>query len=357
MRRIPVRVVGLVLLVVLAGCLGPLGSGDAVDDPRAGSTETGETAAVEGGEATAASRGSAGTGPGTGPWGERVVVGVRSSAEPGRDYAALVREATEFWEANAEQYTGYPIQYEVRPDAPDPDLVVEFVETVPDCNGVGDAAGCAPVITDSRQIDRPETVYVRGGLSNSSTVLVVEHELGHTLGLGHDDAPADVMAARSVLYTQPRTDAVDRTFPWRNGSFAVYVDDRNASDPDRADEQIAHALDYYEAGAEGMPSNLSFSRVDDPDAAQVVVTFTDSSPCGAGAGSCIETVGPDPDGDGAVETYARIRIVLVSLDTEAVGWHTGYWLAHGLGAEADADKPAPFRNATYRERRSRWWES
>jgi hypothetical protein len=48
-------------------------------------------------------------------------------------------------------------------------------------------------------------------------------------------------------------------------------------------------------------------------------------------------------------------VTLVGLDPDAVGWHVGYWLAYGLGAEADAEKPPPFRDAGYAERRGRWW--
>ena len=62
------------------------------------------------------------------------------------------------------------------------------------------------------------------------------------------------------------------------------------------------------------------------------------------------------DGDGAVETYSELRISLVDLDTDAVGWHVGYWLAFGFGAEPDSEKPPPFRDASYEERRSAWWE-
>ena len=55
----------------------------------------------------------------------------------------------------------------------------------------------------------------------------------------------------------------------------------------------------------------------------------------------------DPDQD--------IDLDDLDLDTDAVAWHTGYWLAYGLGAEDDSEKPSPFRNASYEERRSEWW--
>ncbi|MFC6989665.1 matrixin family metalloprotease [Haloplanus sp. GCM10025708] len=279
--------------------------------------------------------------------------------EPGRSFASHVRDAAAFWEANADRYAGYPVAYEVRPNATAPDVVVKFVQTIPDCGPTEDAVGCAPRVTAAGQIDRPETVWIRTGLSDESTRLVLKHEFGHTLGLGHDDAPRDVMRAASVLYTEPQPNATERSFPWDDAAFTVAVDAANASNPDGAREQVDHALGYYESGAPGMPSNVTFTRVAQADAggdrADVVVRFGPTEGCSKSRGSCINTVGTDPDGDGAIEVYTRAEITLLDVDTTAVGWHVGYWLAFVFGAEDDAEKPPPFRDAGYRERRGEWW--
>jgi hypothetical protein len=336
--------------LVVAGCVGPTETRPA--DPATTAQPTASPTSDSTATATTAP-------PDDNPWGdEPVVVAVTNSADPSRNVTPLVRAATDYWEANAERDAGYEIDYRVVPDAGDPDLRIEFAETVPECGKVTDAVGCAPLITDTRQIERPESVWIQGGLSDESSVLVVKHELGHTLGLTHDDAPADVMAARSVLYTQPKPNATERDYPWADGEFTVYVDTATAGDPAGASEQVGHALDYYAEGAPGMPDNLTFRRVEDPEDAEVVVDFSDASPCSSDGdpGSCVGTRGTDPDGDGAIEQYERVRITLVRLDTDAVGWHVGYWLAYALGAEATADKPAPFRNASHEDRRGEWWQ-
>ncbi|SDX67591.1 zinc metalloprotease [Halobellus clavatus] len=375
MRTSRTAVVGLVLVVALAGCVGPVGELP-VDGPSTttgGDATTASTAPTTGGDATTRSTPSTvGSSPGTSegtpsptptaapdrenPWGSGpIVVAIRDTSGTARNWTPLVREATAYWEAEGERFAGFPVTYTVRPDATDPDIVLEFVDTVPRCEGADDAAGCAPLIEDRRQIDRPETVFVRTGFSDNSTARVVEHELGHTLGLTHDDAPQFVMASRTVLYTEPQPDATERAFPWDDPNFSVYVDVANASDPDGARRQVEHALDYYGAGAPGMASNITFTTVESAAEAEIVVQSVETSPCGEDAASCGRTVGQDPDGDGAVETYSRLRISLVDLDTDAVAWHTGYWLAYGLGAEDDSEKPSPFRNASYEERRSEWW--
>jgi hypothetical protein len=326
--------VALVVLVVVAGCAAA---------PRSPLRPAGGTATA--GEAAGPAAAN--------PWGGPVVVAV----EGGRSGdAELVAEAGRYWESVDERHLGFAVDVRVRPDAADPDVVVSFVDVVPDCGNVTDAVGCAPRVTDAGQISRPETVSVARGLRTDSTRLVLKHEFGHLFGLGHDDAPATVMAASSVLYSRPRPNATDRAFPWPDPQFAVHVAVGNRSDAATIRRQVEYALDYYADGAPGAPGNLTFTTVENRSRADVVVVFADESPCGGTApGSCGVTRGPDPDGDGAVESYARLRVTLVGLDADAVGWHVGYWFAHGLGAEADAEKPPPFRDAGYADRRGRWW--
>ena len=360
------------LLVVAAGCSSPVGPGGAASSGSASppSTTTVRSTATEAASPTSVTTGStdpspdSATSPATpvataaprpSPWGDDpIVVGV--AGDPAREYAPLIRDAARFWEANDRRYLGYEVRFAVRPDAANPDLRVNFTDRVPECGGASDAAGCAPHITDRRQIRRPVPVWIATGLSNESTTRVVEHELGHVLGLGHDDPPGDVMNASSVLYTRPQTDATDRAFPWNDSTFTVYANFSAAENPDAAREQLDRALSYYEEGAPGMPDNLTFRYVDDREAADVVVTFAADDACGDRAASCAGTRGLDPDGDGAVETYTRLRVTLGGISTDAAGWHVGYWLAYALGAEDDADKPPAFRDASPRERRGEWWE-
>ncbi|WP_416840087.1 matrixin [Haloferax sp. DFSO52] len=372
MRGLPVL---FVLLVALAGCTAPAlpGDGSPVTTPIETPSETPATTesetpptttttapeSTETATQTATPTAQATTtyppASGYGPWGSDPVIVDVEAPNDGRDYETLVREATVFWEQNDARYLGYEIEYAVDSDARNPDIIVQFSDEIPECSGQADAVGCAPYITDRRQIERPATVYVKTGFGDDSTVEITEHELGHTLGLAHGDEPASLMNSTGILYTLPRTNATEKAFPWDDPEFTVYVDDSGSTDPAEARDQIQHAFDYFEAGAPGMPDNLTYTYVDDPEDAEVRISFAEESPCGEGAASCAAVSGYDPDGDDALETYDRFEVVLVDLDTDAVGWHVGYWTAHYLGAEDDADKPDPFRDATYSERRSEWW--
>lgn len=289
---------------------------------------------------------------------ETLVVGMETPSNATRDYAPLVREALGYWEQHSEQYAGFPIEYRFEPDAEDPDLVVAFVPTIEDCGNENHTAGCAPVLTAAAQVDRPVRVRVRTTFSDNSTVQVLKHELGHTLGLNHGDEPRAVMAAKSQLTTPPQRDATDRALPWADPELSVYVDYGNVSAENRDEirAQVTEALDYYARGAEGyVPENVSFVTTDDRRTADVVVAFPESAACTSGSGSCGSVSGVDPDGDGELERYTRLRISVVGIDPPAVGWHVGYWLGYGFGFRGTSEYPPPFRDASYEERRSEWW--
>ena len=329
----------------------------ATETPTLTTTETSTALSVDppGDGATATPTGPTAV-PRASPWtAVPRVVGI--TAEDNRTYVSLVREATSYWEANDRRYVGYEVRFAVRPDAADPDVLVNVSGSVPDCGGASEPAGCAPLVTDERQVQSTQPVWVVSGLSNESTVFVLKHEFGHLLGLRHDDPPADVMRAASVLSTLPQPDASDRAFPWNDSEFTVYANFSTADRPAETRDQVNHTLTYYENGPPGMPDNLTFRYVDDPGAADVTIEFAGEAACsGARVASCARTRGTDPDGDGAVETYANVTITLSGVPTDAAGWHVGYWLAQSLGAEDDAEKPPPFRNATPQERRSEWWK-
>jgi hypothetical protein len=346
----------LVLVVVLAGCVGGFGPDMLAQDGGQHTAESAQTPTATGGDApaTVGDGDGATARPTESPWGTDPVV-VAVEGPPGRDVTPLVRRGAAFWEANSTRYVGYSVDYEVRPDAENPDVVVRFVDEITGCERTKHTAGCAPLITSANQINRPVTVEIKTGLSDDSTAQVVAHELGHTLGLGHDDDPQGVMRTGVTLTTLPQPNATDRAFPWNDSEFTVYVDVDEAPNPGAARAQVRTALSYYERGAPGMPDNLTFELVGDPDA-DIVVHYASQSACTVGSGSCGSSRGPDPDGDGASERYAQFTITVVDIDSEAVGWHTGYWLAVAFGAEADADKPPAFRDASYQERRSEWWE-
>ena len=159
-RSVPVAAaVALAAVVVLTGCVGPAFDAPDTEPTPPGSADTtaGSDAATrvpDGATPTAGESTPTPTAVGerANPWGsEPVVVAVEDPAGTDREWAPLVREATAFWAAESERFAGFRTEYEVRPDAADPDLVIEFVGTVPECDGASDAAGSAPLLTGRRR--------------------------------------------------------------------------------------------------------------------------------------------------------------------------------------------------------------
>jgi len=341
----------LVVLVVLAGC-----SGIQFDDDW---TDGGTTTVDPAGTSQTADREARGESVDRdNPWGESTLtVAVENAGAPSRNFTAALQTALGYWERNSEQYAGYPIEYELDPDAENPDLVVRFVDEVDSCPNVEHAAGCAPYVTDPAEVDRPMNVDVDASFGNESTALVLKHELGHTLGLDHDSAPQSIMTGEAMLATAPRRDATERPLPWADSELTVYLGPTPDRDRAAVHEQVSHALAYYADGAAGtVPSNVTFEFTRFRSEADVVVRFPDDLQCTAGTGgSCGSVRGVDPDRDDALEEYQRLNVSIAGVDTEAVGWYVGYWLGYGMGLDEEELAP-PLQDDSYRNRRSDWWE-
>ncbi|MFC6838144.1 hypothetical protein [Halomarina ordinaria] len=293
------------------------------------------------------------------PWGnETVVVGINYTTWENRSLSPHVEETLDYWNGPAGRHGAYEATFVLDPDADDPDVEVRVVPSIPTCGveGTERTLGCAPVLREGTRASSPEVVEVVAGYNDTSTTRTLRHEFGHVLGIGHGERPYSLMTERYDATRLPQRDAADRPDPWRPEHLTVYVDDGNhsASAGDLR-EQVGGALGYYESGAEGaVETDLRFALTDDPAEANVVVAFPDEPTCRSGPGSCRTLYGDDPDGDGALEHYDRLRIEVVDVDGEAVGWHVGANLLPVFGA--DADRPPAFVDAGYEERRGRWWE-
>jgi hypothetical protein len=365
-------VVALAMLLLTAGCVAPAVPG--VDQPADGGNGNGDdgasgTTGEGGGDAGRAGTSGGGSGSdGTGtevvgpvdPYGGKtLVVAIDYEVDRTRDYAPLVRRALAFWEANASRHAGYDVSYRLEPGAAEPDFVVSVVDRIGDCGSVDDhSAGCAPYITGPQQFSPPERIRVVQGLSDESTVQVLIHEFGHTLGLGHDDEPQSVMRARGRLATLPRTDARNRSYAWADDELTLYVDVQNdAGDRPTVERQVRETIAYFDRGADGtVPENVSFVRTSNRSRADVVVQVGGTNPCDGDSGSCRRIRGLDPDVDNRLETYDRLEVYVFGLEPEAVGWHVGRHLGYTLGLNEEAEYPQPLRSsASYEDRRTEWW--
>ena len=343
MRR---RAVLLGVTSALAGCSVPLG-GDAGDSGDADSSGAG------GGDGTATSGQSS---QAANPWGKATLsVGLVDETGPWRDVTPLLEAALAFWNENAAQYGRYDASFDLVGSADEPDVLVRYVEDVADCgsSGLDGGVGFAPRITDANPPEPPEYICVAAGLSDRGTQHVIEHEFGHLLGLTHGDRPTDLMHTDIdyIPIPRPGPDVLAAEFP--TDPLSVFVD-RSAIVAQRdlaAQRQLEATFAYLEDGADGtLDDSITIRQVDDPAAADVSMSFPWDAECERiRAGSC-GTLATRPDGGD------RLDVEVITTHEYNFGWQAGLWLAIALGVDRHRDLPAPFRNATFEERRGGWWD-
>lgn len=131
----------------------------------------------------------------THPFADRTVTVQISNVESDSDrLEGLLQGALSFWNSHSDQYIPYTTTFEYRPDAGDPDLFLEEVSSLGSCGRHdGDIGGCAPLLKEGDHGSLPATATVEAQENDWQYQKIIEHEIGHTLGLRHDDEPARVM--------------------------------------------------------------------------------------------------------------------------------------------------------------------
>ncbi|MFC3478150.1 hypothetical protein [Halobacterium litoreum] len=281
------------------------------------------------------------------PWRtDEITVVVKDAAGMERNVAPDVMKTLQYWEETAGRDAAYRPNYRLRSEADDPDIRVVLVRTVEGCGVHGDrvALGCAPVLDADDTVDDTVTIRVRAGHSSATTREILKHEFGHTLGYRHGDGLGVMSEELSTRAPVDVVNASAREYPWASEQLAVAVTSAEGGVTDAQRARVRSALEYYQRGAGGaVPRPPSFSLVDDPSTADVVVSLTDDvdgCPVVGPSESCVEWQGPSVDDDPKPEYYTGARIVVGASGHDRPGWHLGYWLGHSLWTDG---YPKPFQ--------------
>ncbi len=290
-----------------------------------------------------------------------VTIAVEHYGDSDRNITPLVQDAIEYWNNNTTRYAGVNVTFELVSFTTEADIRLAYTPSLPRCGDVSsNLLGCADVVEPGTEPPRQADVRIVAGNDDRTTRNTIKHELGHVMGLGHDDQPQPLMnETAGYSATLPQPDARTLDLPWQNRTLDVYVDITTAGTGHES--QVEHALQYFEDGADDtLAVTPTFRRVDaegeaDADIViRVVGSWRDSELLGQD-GSNGRVLGVDPDEDDALEYYTSARIAVGGIDNDATGWHVAYWLAYALGYEPD-EYPPPLVDADYDDRRSQWWK-
>ena len=190
--------------------------------------------------------------------GGTTTVRIVSASDTDHDLERNARESLDYWEEHSMEYVDFAVEFAVVDDE-SPDISIEYVDEPSRCAAVENYSdrvlGCAPIIRPGRRFRGTATAIVVAGARPFGKIkITTKHELGHILGLGHDDEPQEIMSNRPerripmyelrIDIWETVLDAHERT---RIGSqfFGHGVDTWNDRDYEAAEAAFEEANETY----------------------------------------------------------------------------------------------------------------
>lgn len=218
-----------------------------------------------------------GTGPDGHPFADRTVrIQIQTVQQDFDRLARLVTEAATFWNNNQESLS-YTTTLTYDADTDDPDVLVTEVPDIDSCgvHGGDDITGCAPVLKPGAHDRLPATLELTPQPPGDDWHYqrVIEHELGHLLGLDHEDEPVEVMHVdweerypqhdqREHIFTlrKERSDLYNQAFDRTSAGFDAAESDQFAG----AADLFRQATDAYQDAVETIETSRTVAEQLDP---------------------------------------------------------------------------------------------
>jgi hypothetical protein len=365
--RSPLAVVAVIALVVLAGCSS--GQTQTTPTPEQASTNTDIATQTSTEQASESKTDTPTPTPEPdplrqNPWASNpVVIQVTNGVNESRNFVPLARQAANYWNDNATVYTDFKVNFTVNQSHPNPDVELNITDSIRECGNETDSddfLGCAPLYTEDSVVRETTDVQIISGQTNATTVRTIKHELGHTLGLEHEDSERlPLMSAVDDEATSlPITNASDREFPFGNSTIHVYIDygDRRTQYTDEASRRVNDSLGWFERGAaDYLNDKHRFVFTNSPAEADIRIRFRQETPCEFDR-ICWESRGLFLDSDPAPEEVTALNITISKRATNAdeVAWLVGWPISKLMINDKATERPSPFDDNVIDD--GYWWK-